>query len=188
MWVQGRWAIWGFFFSSCEQITFWSITSSPSVSFKKMIITTLPSTLWPHLSRYIFHILHVQLLYSAIPMKGFAYLMCLFSNVITVFLSFVPVIPKANKNLDMSINASNNFNLNITWSVGSTGNSVQLLFFKIFSKQICLLTYFLELYNTKWARCYSFLVFQEKMVINLQTSKSFIIGPHDTNIYFNNSV
>lgn len=28
---------------------------------------------------------------------------------------------KANKNLDMSINASNNFNLNITWSVGSTG-------------------------------------------------------------------
>lgn len=32
------------------------------------------------------------------------------------------VLPlKANKNLDMSINASNNFNLNITWSVGSTG-------------------------------------------------------------------
>lgn len=29
---------------------------------------------------------------------------------------------KPNKNLDMSINASNNFNLNITWSVGSTGN------------------------------------------------------------------
>jgi len=31
---------------------------------------------------------------------------------------------KANKNLDMSINASNNFNLNITWSVGSTGNGL----------------------------------------------------------------
>lgn len=29
---------------------------------------------------------------------------------------------QANKNLDMSINASNNFNLNITWSLSSTGN------------------------------------------------------------------
>lgn len=28
---------------------------------------------------------------------------------------------QANKNLDMSINASNNFNLNITWSFSSTG-------------------------------------------------------------------
>lgn len=28
---------------------------------------------------------------------------------------------QANKNLDMSINASNNFNLNITWSLSSTG-------------------------------------------------------------------
>lgn len=51
--------------------------------------------------------------------------------------SSVPVIPKANKNLDMSINASNNFNLNITWSVGSTGTSVWLLFFKPLSNQQC---------------------------------------------------
>lgn len=28
---------------------------------------------------------------------------------------------QSNKNLDISINASNNFNLNITWSIGSTG-------------------------------------------------------------------
>lgn len=34
-----------------------------------------------------------------------------------VFFLFV----QANKNLDMSINASNNFNLNITWSLSSTG-------------------------------------------------------------------
>lgn len=39
--------------------------------------------------------------------------------------------PKANKNLDMSINASNNFNLNITWSVGSTGNVVCSYFFRV---------------------------------------------------------
>lgn len=37
------------------------------------------------------------------------------------FLCFYILYLKANKNLDMSINASNNFNLNITWSVGSTG-------------------------------------------------------------------
>lgn len=44
------------------------------------------------------------------------------------FLLSSPVTPRflflylqANKNLDMSINASNNFNLNITWSLSSTG-------------------------------------------------------------------
>lgn len=46
-----------------------------------------------------------------------------------LFLSSVLIILKANKNLDMSINASNNFNLNITWSVGSTGTSVRPFFF-----------------------------------------------------------
>lgn len=55
--------------------------------------------------------------------------MCLFCIAITVLSSSVPIILKANKNLDMSINASNNFNLNITWSVGSTGTSVRLFFF-----------------------------------------------------------
>ncbi|CAB1312774.1 unnamed protein product [Coregonus sp. 'balchen'] len=30
----------------------------------------------------------------------------------------------SNKNLDMSINASNNFNLNITWSIGSTAGTI----------------------------------------------------------------
>uniref|UniRef100_A0ACB8F9G6 Uncharacterized protein n=1 Tax=Sphaerodactylus townsendi TaxID=933632 RepID=A0ACB8F9G6_9SAUR len=29
-----------------------------------------------------------------------------------------------NKNLDISINASNNFNLNITWSIGSTAELI----------------------------------------------------------------
>ncbi|KAG9466258.1 hypothetical protein GDO78_016911 [Eleutherodactylus coqui] len=29
-----------------------------------------------------------------------------------------------NKNLDISINASNNFNLNITWSIGSTAGTI----------------------------------------------------------------
>lgn len=36
-------------------------------------------------------------------------------------INFMASPEQANKNLDMSINASNNFNLNITWSVGSTG-------------------------------------------------------------------
>ncbi|TNN39324.1 Attractin-like protein 1 [Liparis tanakae] len=31
---------------------------------------------------------------------------------------------QANKNLDMSINASNNFNLNITWSLSSTAGTI----------------------------------------------------------------
>lgn len=57
-----------------------------------------------------------------------------------LFLSpSVLVILKANKNLDMSINASNNFNLNITWSVGSTGTSLPLSFLTV---QFCLLTCF----------------------------------------------
>lgn len=65
--------------------------------------------------------------------------------------SSVPVIPKANKNLDMSINASNNFNLNITWSVGSTGTSVWLLFLNLFptNRAVLLVHLFLELYKTK---------------------------------------
>ncbi len=37
-----------------------------------------------------------------------------------LFVSFL-LFMQANKNLDMSINASNNFNLNITWSFSSTG-------------------------------------------------------------------
>lgn len=41
--------------------------------------------------------------------------------VITLIYSISVLCLKANKNLDMSINASENFNLNITWSVGSTG-------------------------------------------------------------------
>ncbi|KAG7227912.1 hypothetical protein INR49_013706 [Caranx melampygus] len=35
-------------------------------------------------------------------------------------INFMASPEQPNKNLDMSINASNNFNLNITWSVGST--------------------------------------------------------------------
>lgn len=40
---------------------------------------------------------------------------------------FSRVSAQANKNLDMSINASNNFDLNITWSLSSTGSSVSTL-------------------------------------------------------------
>ncbi|MBZ3871502.1 Attractin-like protein 1 [Sciurus carolinensis] len=36
-------------------------------------------------------------------------------------INFIANPEQSNKNLDISINASNNFNLNITWSVGSTG-------------------------------------------------------------------
>jgi len=35
---------------------------------------------------------------------------------------------QTNKNLDMSINASNNFNINITWSIGSTGKVFHVIF------------------------------------------------------------
>uniref|UniRef100_A0A672NT19 Attractin like 1 n=1 Tax=Sinocyclocheilus grahami TaxID=75366 RepID=A0A672NT19_SINGR len=37
-------------------------------------------------------------------------------------INFMATPEETNKNLDMSINASNNFNLNITWSIGSTGD------------------------------------------------------------------
>lgn len=42
-----------------------------------------------------------------------------------VFMLFVF---QTNKNLDMSINASNNFNINITWSIGSTGKVFHVIF------------------------------------------------------------
>lgn len=35
---------------------------------------------------------------------------------------------QTNKNLDVSINASNNFNINITWSIGSTGKVFHVIF------------------------------------------------------------
>ncbi|XP_012670081.1 attractin-like protein 1 isoform X1 [Clupea harengus] len=39
-------------------------------------------------------------------------------------INFMAQPEQTNKNLDMSINASNNFNLNITWSVGSTAGTI----------------------------------------------------------------
>ncbi|XP_056152628.1 attractin-like protein 1 isoform X1 [Lampris incognitus] len=39
-------------------------------------------------------------------------------------INFMASPEQANKNLDMSINASNNFNLNVTWSVGSTAGTI----------------------------------------------------------------
>ncbi|KPP68547.1 hypothetical protein Z043_112770 [Scleropages formosus] len=39
-------------------------------------------------------------------------------------INFMATPEQTNKNLDMSINASNNFNLNITWSVGSTAGTI----------------------------------------------------------------
>ncbi|XP_029953721.1 attractin-like protein 1 [Salarias fasciatus] len=39
-------------------------------------------------------------------------------------INFMASPEQPNKNLDMSINASNNFNLNITWSVGSTAGTI----------------------------------------------------------------
>uniref|UniRef100_A0A8C6NVB4 Attractin-like 1b n=1 Tax=Nothobranchius furzeri TaxID=105023 RepID=A0A8C6NVB4_NOTFU len=39
-------------------------------------------------------------------------------------INFMASPEQTNKNLDMSINASNNFNLNITWSVGSTAGTI----------------------------------------------------------------
>ncbi|TNN03732.1 hypothetical protein fugu_000761 [Takifugu bimaculatus] len=39
-------------------------------------------------------------------------------------INFMASPEQASKNLDMSINASNNFNLNITWSVGSTAGTI----------------------------------------------------------------
>lgn len=53
--------------------------------------------------------------------SSFAFLQCFTSITISSpRVSFVFFV-QANKNLDMSINASNNFNLNITWSLSSTG-------------------------------------------------------------------
>ncbi|XP_026132176.1 attractin-like protein 1 isoform X1 [Carassius auratus] len=39
-------------------------------------------------------------------------------------INFMATPEQTSKNLDMSINASNNFNLNITWSVGSTAGTI----------------------------------------------------------------
>ncbi|MGH0160302.1 UNVERIFIED_CONTAM: hypothetical protein FKN15_039103 [Acipenser sinensis] len=39
-------------------------------------------------------------------------------------INFMANPEQPNKNLDMSINASNNFNLNITWSIGSTAGTI----------------------------------------------------------------
>ncbi|XP_027862351.1 attractin-like protein 1 isoform X2 [Xiphophorus couchianus] len=39
-------------------------------------------------------------------------------------INFMATPEQANKNLDMSINASNNFNLNITWSFSSTAGTI----------------------------------------------------------------
>lgn len=88
-----------------------------------MITTTLPSTLWPHLSRYA---LKKKTLSQA---KGTLLIWCCLLCDIHIVLRSMHVCfccspLKPNKNLDMSINASNNFNLNITWSVGSTGNFI----------------------------------------------------------------
>ncbi|XP_077437375.1 attractin-like protein 1 isoform X2 [Vanacampus margaritifer] len=41
-------------------------------------------------------------------------------------INFMATPEQANKNLDMSINASNNFNLNITWSLSSTGEETSV--------------------------------------------------------------
>ncbi len=45
------------------------------------------------------------------------------SSVTQPYMHFFFLFVQANKNLDMSINASNNFNLNITWSLSSTGKA-----------------------------------------------------------------
>ncbi|KAF0027949.1 hypothetical protein F2P81_020690 [Scophthalmus maximus] len=39
-------------------------------------------------------------------------------------INFMATPEQANKNLDMSINASNNFDLNITWSLSSTAGTI----------------------------------------------------------------
>uniref|UniRef100_A0A4W4EMR1 Attractin-like 1b n=1 Tax=Electrophorus electricus TaxID=8005 RepID=A0A4W4EMR1_ELEEL len=39
-------------------------------------------------------------------------------------INFMATPEQTNKNLDMSINASNNFNLNVTWSIGSTAGTI----------------------------------------------------------------
>lgn len=56
---------------------------------------------------------------------------------------------KANKNLDMSINASNNFNLNITWSVGSTGMSCLKFTFTNWLAMLIIVTLFFLLCSRK---------------------------------------
>uniref|UniRef100_A0A8C5QK43 Attractin-like protein 1 n=1 Tax=Leptobrachium leishanense TaxID=445787 RepID=A0A8C5QK43_9ANUR len=43
-------------------------------------------------------------------------------------INFIANPEQSNKNLDISINASNNFNLNITWSIGSTGDKQRFNF------------------------------------------------------------
>uniref|UniRef100_A0A8C1Q106 Attractin-like 1a n=1 Tax=Cyprinus carpio TaxID=7962 RepID=A0A8C1Q106_CYPCA len=49
-------------------------------------------------------------------------------------INFMATPEETNKNLDMSINASNNFNLNITWSIGSTAGTISGEEFPIVSK------------------------------------------------------
>ncbi len=51
------------------------------------------------------------------------------SQLFKYFFFVILFVFQTNKNLDMSINASNNFNLNITWSIGSTGKVFMLLYF-----------------------------------------------------------
>lgn len=59
------------------------------------------------------------------------------------------ILLKANKNLDMSINASNNFNLNITWSVGSTGMSCLKFTFTNWLAMLIIITLFFLLCSRK---------------------------------------
>ncbi|TRY81794.1 hypothetical protein DNTS_023118 [Danionella cerebrum] len=49
-------------------------------------------------------------------------------------INFMANPEETNKNLDMSINASNNFNLNITWSIGTTAGTISGEEFPIVSK------------------------------------------------------
>uniref|UniRef100_A0A673JY38 Attractin-like protein 1 n=1 Tax=Sinocyclocheilus rhinocerous TaxID=307959 RepID=A0A673JY38_9TELE len=49
-------------------------------------------------------------------------------------INFMATPEETNKNLDMSINASNNFNLTITWSIGSTAGMISGEEFPIVSK------------------------------------------------------
>uniref|UniRef100_A0A8C1S8Q1 Attractin-like 1a n=1 Tax=Cyprinus carpio TaxID=7962 RepID=A0A8C1S8Q1_CYPCA len=75
------------------------------------------------------------------PLSHFNIIVNMVKNTVNFLLQlniFVVVVMmfvlQTNKNLDMPINASNNFNLNITWSIGSTAATISREEFPIVSK------------------------------------------------------
>lgn len=169
MGVQGRWPIWGLFFLLWTdnllidyQFTF-SLIQEDDNHYTAINFMASPEQVdasYFTCAAAAFSFLMKGFVEKIPKWKTFDFFAFFVMSSLLFLSSSVPVLPKANKNLDMSINASNNFNLNITWSVGSTGTSVRLSFSNLFpTMQFCLLTCFEFCLNCIKQKFYLLLVF-----------------------------